>query len=144
METASVVRYTNPRQANLFGNAKFVLHKIDSKPQAPKARREFRNELESLSCRYRVREVHTHNDPILDVLDVIEYLADASRSLKPSADPQHKKRSLKECLDFLCQARAEMDDAIEVVCEALETEGENWRDMPCMQESPRPIYSEII
>ncbi len=144
METASVVRYTNPRQANLFGNTKLVLHKFTAKPQPAQERRENRAEIEALSLRHPVRTVNTHNDPILDVLDVIEYLGDASRSLKPSADPAHKKGSLKEALDFLCQARAEMDDAIEVVCEALENEGENWREMPCMQESPRPIYTEII
>lgn len=141
MESAIVVRYTDPRQASLFGNGKLVLHKFNARKQEPKERRETRAEIEGL--RYPVRTVNTHNDPVLDVLDVIEYLADASRAIKPSADPAHKKGSLVQCLEFLCCARAEMDDAIEVVCKALEAERENWRELPCMQETPRPIFTEL-
>lgn len=141
METASVVRYTDPRQASLFGNGKLVLHKFTARPQPAQQRREVRTEIEGL--KYPVRTVNTHNDPVLDVLDVIEYLADASRAIKPSADPAHKKGSLVQCLEFLCLARAEMDDAIEVVCKGLEAERENWRELPCMQETPKPIYTEV-
>ena len=141
MESANIVRYTNPRQANLFGHTKVVLHKFDARPQPKKERQDLRAEIQNL--KYPVRTVNTHNDPVLDVLDVIEYLADASRAIKPSADPAHKKGSLVQCLEFLCLARAEMDDAIEVVCKALEAERENWRELPCMQETPRPIFTEL-
>lgn len=141
METASVVRRSGQTQNALFGN--LVLHTFTPDAQSKKERLETRTEIDNLSARYPVRVVNHHNDPILDVLDVIEYLGDASRALKPSADPAYKKGSLKECLDFLCSARAEVDDAIDVVCKALENVGENWREMPCMQDTPKPIYTEL-
>ncbi|MBL7991488.1 MAG: hypothetical protein JNN25_08630 [Candidatus Kapabacteria bacterium] len=141
METATMAYYGVQVQEVLFGN--LVVHHFSPQPQPKEERLEVREEVEALSRHSQVIEVHTHNDPLLDVLDVIERLADALSEIKPSADPQHRKPSLKECLKKLTKARWELDDAIQVVCTALKAERVNVEKLPCLQAAPPPIFQEI-
>ncbi len=141
METARIVRYGAPVQGALFGN--LVLHHFSTQPQTKEERLEVREEVEALSMRSPVVEVHTHDNPILDVMDVFERLGEAMSAIKPSADPQHKTPSLKECLKALTKTRWELDDAIEVVCKALKSEGLKVEKLPCLQAAPPKIFQEI-
>ncbi len=137
-----MVRYGAQVQGALFGN--LVVHHFSPLPQPKEERLEAREEIEALSRRSPVIEVHTHDNPILDVMDVFERLGEAMSAIKPSADPQHKKPSLKECLKALTKARWELDDAIEVVCKALKAERVNIEKMVCLETAPPPIFQEII
>ncbi len=144
MESAIVVRYTDPRQANLFGNAKLVLHKFDSKLQPPKERRTIRNEVDSLSLKYRVRRIQTHDNVILDTNDISILAGEIYKVVAPCADPECSIEMLKEALEAACLLVAEGQDLVEVITRKLENRGANWRELPCMQETPRPIFTELV
>jgi len=144
MESAIVVRYTDPRQANLFGNGKLVLHKFDSKKQDPKARRAIRSEIDSLSLKYRVRRIQTHDNVILDTNDISILAAEVYKVVMPCADAECTVASLIEALEAACLLVAEGQDLVDVITRKLENKSVDWRELPCMQETPRPIFAEVI
>ncbi len=146
METTIVSAVLHPGlQAALFPgmpNPKLALRKITPAQQSDAERTAAREESDWLARTMRVRTVHTHNDPILDICDVLENTTAALSALKPSADKREKVPSLMDALEMLMRARLEMDDAINVICEALENTGLNWRELPCMQEPLVPTVVE--
>jgi hypothetical protein len=141
METTNIVRPGKVFQHHLF--PRLVLHKITPDTQFPEERKAARAEISDLSRGIPVREVHTHNNLLLDSLDVHRHLSEILNELNPSADPAHRIPSLIEVLDKVFMLRLETDDLIEVLLKKLEEAGCNWRELPCMQEPYVPTVTTI-
>lgn len=138
-----MVARSKPQTLGVEGKT-FVLHLFGGmEPQSKQERMEAQQEVESLSMRYPVREVHTHGVPMLDISDVSIRIADALKAIMPGADPAHKQPSLAECLEALYLAQWELFDAIKVVEKQLKAEGIDIKRLPFSQDSPPPSLQEI-
>jgi hypothetical protein len=148
METVNVSTLANPALQNVLfpgmPRPKLALRRITPEHQSDTDRRAARKEADWLARTMRVRDVHTHGDPILDVCDVLECAAEALKALKPSADRHEKTPSLMDALEMMMMVHLETNDAIDVICEKLANAGINWRELPCMQEPRTPTVEDYL